>query len=71
MITLEPPQPKLSSEAVRYQRAWKTVYRRLPDWRKKEIDTAMENGKLPDSGWSDDFARQVADLAEKSEPQSA
>jgi hypothetical protein len=70
MVTLEPTQLKLSSEAIRYQRAWKTVYRSLPDWKKKEIDMAIENGKLPNSDWSNSFARQVADLAEKSEPQS-
>lgn len=55
----------LTSMAERYKKAWNTVYSRLPEWRRKEVDEAMKSGKLPDKGWADDFSRQVAALAEK------
>ncbi len=53
----------LTDMAERYRKAWKTVYNRLPEWRRKEIDERIKNGTMGED--KTDFSRQVAALAEK------
>lgn len=49
-----------------YQIAWKIVYDRQQEWRKKEINTQLKlEGKLTDSRWDTDFIQQVISEAEK------
>lgn len=54
----------LSNMARRYEQAFKTVYNRLPEWRKKEVDNYTRGDTLPLLSHEKDFARQVAALAE-------
>lgn len=56
---------KLSPMAEKYKKAWKKVYNKQAEWRRKEIDKQMESGKLSDKSYDTDFAQQVASLAEK------
>ena len=55
----------------RYANAWKRLYSKLPKWRQNEIDIQLKCGRLSDKDWDTDFVRQVADLAESDDPQSA
>lgn len=59
------------SMADKYANAWKRLYNRLPKWRQNEIDIQLKSGKLSDKDWDTDFVRQVADLAELDDLQSA
>jgi hypothetical protein len=58
------------SMADQYVNAWKSVYSKLPNWRKKELDKQLECGRLSDKEWDNDFVRQVIALAESDDPQA-
>lgn len=58
------------SMGERYVNAWKSVYIKLPTWRKKELDKQLESGKLSNKEWDNDFVRQVIALAESDDPQA-
>lgn len=56
--------------AGKYERAWKSLYSKLPGWRKNEFDNQLKTGRLSDKEWDNDFVRQVVALAESDDPQA-
>lgn len=57
--------------SVRYQIAWRIIYNKQTECRKKEIDKEMECGTLGPGRWNEDFIQQVASLAESTSPLEA
>lgn len=56
--------PKVVTMKERYEKAWEIVFKRLPEWRQKELTESKKDGTFGVKDWDTDFVRQVAALAE-------
>jgi hypothetical protein len=64
-------KPVELSMSERYKKSWEIVYKKQPEWRRKEIDIQLKSGKLSDKECDKDFIQQVASLAEDGTPLEA
>lgn len=58
------------SMSDRYEKAWESIYNKLPSWRKNEIDKQLKTGTLSNKHWDKDFVQQVTALAELDDPKT-
>ena len=57
-----------TSMKERYELAWGLTYKKLPEWRQREIDASRKDGTFGEKHYDQDFVRQVALLAESDDP---